>query len=89
MAEAYASRGVAYDQKGRYAEAVADYTRALALRAPDAATYFNRGAAYEHARLYGKAAADYRSALAIQPRLQPAKDGLSRLLSSPAQREKR
>ncbi len=87
--DAFASRGVAYDQKGLYDRAIADYTHAIAAADPSGApaklaeTYFNRGAAYEHRRLYRQAVADYRAALELDPSLQPPKDGLKRLDGKP------
>jgi tetratricopeptide (TPR) repeat protein len=44
-AQAYIIRGHLYNSKGDYDRAIADYTRAIAMK-PGATTYHNRGCAY-------------------------------------------
>jgi len=52
--------------------------------ATQAATYYNRGHAYEKmGGLRDEAIADYRAALKINPNLQKARDGLTRLGVTP------
>ncbi len=58
--------GVADDQRGLYAQAVADFTRAIASR-PDAASYRGRGVAYEHLGRHDLAIADLSRAIALRP----------------------
>jgi tetratricopeptide (TPR) repeat protein len=87
---AYNNRGIAYDNKGLYDQAIADDTRAIALKSDAASayngnadSYINRGIAYERRGLRDQAIADYRAALKINPNLQKAKDGLTRLGVAP------
>ncbi|HZL60413.1 MAG TPA: tetratricopeptide repeat protein [Stellaceae bacterium] len=67
MADAYYNRCAAYIDKGLYDKAVADCTRAIALKPDFAVAYDNRGAAYEKKGLRDKAIADYRAALKLDP----------------------
>jgi Tfp pilus assembly protein PilF len=46
-AVAYHHRGFAYEREGWLAQAIADYTTAIALEPDNAGPYDNRGAAYE------------------------------------------
>jgi tetratricopeptide (TPR) repeat protein len=82
-AYAYSDRGLAYANKGLYDQAIADCTRAIALKPDYAVFYQNRGFAYEKKGLRDAAVADYRAALKIEPILQRARDGLTRLGATP------
>ena len=59
-AEIYIDRGIAYENKGEYDKAIADYTEAIRLDPKDAKAYCSRGWAYGkrrirqgHCRLHG------------------------------------
>ncbi len=47
LARFYGFRGFAYEKKGEYDRAIADYTKAIALKPKSANAYTNRGLAYE------------------------------------------
>ncbi|MBL6750559.1 MAG: tetratricopeptide repeat protein [Nevskia sp.] len=64
---AYYNRGVAYHRKGRYDEAIADYSAALKLKPTDAQAHNNRGVAYKNKRQYELALADYDEAIKLEP----------------------
>lgn len=60
IADAYNRRGLAYRLQGLYAEAIADYTKAIELN-PHAAVYRNRGRAYLKLGNKMKAKEDYET----------------------------
>jgi tetratricopeptide (TPR) repeat protein len=68
----YDIRGSAYFIKGLYDQAIADYTRSIALK-PEAAmaanAYNSRGLAYDTKRLYDQAIGDFTQAIALKPDL--------------------
>lgn len=66
-AEAYSKRADAYVMKNEYDQAIADYTKAIALK-PDAALYNDRGNAYSAQHLYDQAIDDYTKAIALDPK---------------------
>lgn len=51
----YVNRGNAYDQDGKFIEALADYETALSLKPHYNDVYYNRGIAYENNKMYEKA----------------------------------
>jgi tetratricopeptide (TPR) repeat protein len=55
--------------KGKYDEAIADYTKAISLDPNDATAYTNRGLAYESKGEVDRAIADYTKAIEINPGL--------------------
>lgn len=67
-AEAYYNRGIAYDNKGEYDRAIADYNKALEINPRHAGAYNNRGLAYYSKGEYDHAIADYNKAIEINPR---------------------
>jgi tetratricopeptide (TPR) repeat protein len=76
QAAALDNRAYAYTNKGLYDQAIADYTRSIALKPDDAGAYGNRGAAYyfkggndrDEKGLYDQAIADYTQAIADETR---------------------
>ena len=68
----YYNRGIGYDDKGLYDQAIADYTRAIALKPDYAVAYDNRGNAFNSKGLYDQAIADHTRAIALQPGLAKA-----------------
>ena len=81
FAVAYYKRGDAYYRKGLYDQAIADETRAIALK-PDFADAFGaRGLAYERQGRRDQAISDYRAALKLaadHPALYASVSGLAR-----------
>jgi tetratricopeptide (TPR) repeat protein len=68
LASAYNDRGAAYSALHRPAEAVRDYTQALALHADNAAqVLFNRALAYEDQGETKLAYQDYQAAAQMKP----------------------
>ena len=59
--------------KGKYDDAIADYTKAIALDPNVATAYTNRGLAYKKKGDKEQAIADFRKALEIDPSYQKAK----------------
>jgi len=53
--------------KGKYDDAIADYTKAIALNPNDATAYSNRGVAYGSKGAFDRAIADYTKAIALKP----------------------
>ncbi|HHH39126.1 MAG TPA: tetratricopeptide repeat protein [Sedimenticola sp.] len=71
-------RGNIHHGQGRYAEAEADYRRALAL-GPDAGIYLYLAEVLLAQRRYGEAAKTYRKVLALQPENRLARQRLAQL----------
>lgn len=63
----YINRGRSYVTKKEYDRAVADYTKAIAIKPASSQAYNGRGRAYEGKRDLEKAVADYTTALKIDP----------------------
>ena len=76
---AHNKRGNAYLMKGRYALAIAHYTKAIAIDPNFALPHINRGIAYAKKGEVDRAIVDFRKALEINPLDQVAKEGLARL----------
>jgi tetratricopeptide (TPR) repeat protein len=77
MIIAYYFRGVAYDDKGDYDRAIADFNVAIEYDPDDADYYSGRGKAYKHKGDYDKAIADFEYALKLEPDYEDAKEGLA------------
>jgi len=58
MARAYGLRGTAYNQTGRYKEAVEDLSRAIRMKPESGKLYFRRHYAYKMPGRNGKSRAD-------------------------------
>ncbi len=69
--------------KRKYDDAIADYTKAIALDPKLAQAYYNRGYTYEKKGDREQAIADFRKALEIDPSDQYAKESLKRLGVTP------
>ena len=67
MAVALNNRGNAYQNKGDYALAIADYDQAIKLNSDSALIYSNRGRAYQHRGDYERAIQDYEQAIRLDP----------------------
>jgi tetratricopeptide (TPR) repeat protein len=67
LASAHESRGYAYDHKGQYDEAIADYDVAIRLKPDDAWAYSNRGNAYNKKGEHDRAIADFDTAIRLKP----------------------
>ncbi len=68
----YVSRGNDYVKKGRYDEAISDYTKALEINPRDASAYVGRGVAYFDKGQYDDAISDFTKALEINPKFAEA-----------------
>ena len=66
---AYNNRGNAYQAKGDYDRAIADYTEAIRLDPKFADAYYERGAAYSAKGDYDRAIADYTEAIRLNPKI--------------------
>lgn len=66
LATAYNNRGLAYDDKGDYDSAIADYTKSIELH-PDAVTYHNRCVAYRDNGDADSAISDCDQAIKLRP----------------------
>jgi tetratricopeptide (TPR) repeat protein len=63
----YTNRGNKLFQLRRYDEAIADFSRAIAVFPTDELVYGNRGMSYYYLGKYQEAIQDFNSALAIKP----------------------
>ncbi|MEW6672827.1 MAG: tetratricopeptide repeat protein [Thermodesulfobacteriota bacterium] len=68
-AQAYNNRGLAHFDKGRYDQAVADFSQAIAIDPKNAAAYSNRGDTYLLMGRYDLAIADFTKVIEINPKL--------------------
>ena len=64
----YNGRGVAYNRKGEYDLAIADYDRAIEIDPEFAGAYSNRGNVYDSQGKYDLAISDYNRAIELNPR---------------------
>jgi tetratricopeptide (TPR) repeat protein len=71
-ADFYNNQGVAYDDKGQFDKAIANYNKAIELDPKHAMAYYNRGNSYYDKREYDKAISDYTKATEINPRYAEA-----------------
>lgn len=67
MGRALNNRGIAYQNKGDYDRAIADFTRTLDLNPNDDKAFNNRGAAFMQRRDWDHAIADFTQALRLHP----------------------
>jgi tetratricopeptide (TPR) repeat protein len=68
-AEAYNNRGLTYFDRGQYAWAISDYSKAIEIDPRYAAAYSNRGDAYKITGQYDKAISDFSKVIEINPKL--------------------
>jgi tetratricopeptide (TPR) repeat protein len=73
------NRANLYLISGEYQKAIVDFTAALGNKSSDAIALSRRGQAYEGLGQSEQALADYRAALELDPKLENAKEGISRL----------
>ena len=66
-ADAYYSRGFAYNDLGQYQSAIKDYNKAIRLKPNDAIAYSNRGKAYAKLGHKQLAIKDFNEAIRLQP----------------------
>lgn len=70
-AEAYYNRGNAYDDKGEYDRAIADYNKAIEINPRDDKAYNNRGSAYYYKGEYNRAWEDVHKAQGLGCQVPP------------------
>ena len=63
----YYSSGLAYQGKGQYDKAIADYNKAIKINPRFSMAYKNRGSAYYNKGQYDKAISDFNKAIEIDP----------------------
>jgi len=68
-------RGDGFSYNGDWDEAIAEYTKALALRSENADAYYGRGNAYSDLKQYDLAIADYTKVIELYPRAEYAHIG--------------
>ena len=61
-------RGLGWQIKGEFDNAIIDYTEAIRLKPSDFSAYMNRGTSYQDRRDYDKAIADYTEAIRLDPK---------------------
>ena len=61
----FTNRGVAYQQLGRYDEAIADHTSAINIKSDRAPSYCDRGIAFQLMKSHDRALADYNKAIQL------------------------
>jgi tetratricopeptide (TPR) repeat protein len=66
-AEAYTSRGIAYDNLGQHERAIEDFNAAIRLPSDNADAYYNRGNAYSSLKQYQRAIEDYNEVIRLKP----------------------
>jgi Tfp pilus assembly protein PilF len=66
-ARPYNNRGLAYDARGRFEQAIADYNKALEINPKYVNAYDNRGVVWARQGRFDKAVADYSQAIALSP----------------------
>ena len=72
LAVAFTNRGLAYNKKGQWDRAIADYSEAIRLKSDDARIFNNRGNAYYYNGQMDRAIKDYDDAIRLNPDLAVA-----------------
>jgi tetratricopeptide (TPR) repeat protein len=85
LALTYINRGRIFFAKGQYAQAIADYNRAIRLGANDnyiaAIAYYCRGSSYQANKQFDRAIADYNKVIDLNPRYYKAYNNLGIIYS--------
>lgn len=84
---AYNMRGLAYDEKGMYREAVAEFNLSIALNPSDAYAFNNRGNAHRSLGNLGQAIEDFKRAALLGPNLPEPQHNLSAAYSAVGEME--
>ncbi|MDE2215484.1 MAG: tetratricopeptide repeat protein, partial [Candidatus Omnitrophica bacterium] len=66
-ARPYVGLGQAWEDKGYFAQAIADYTKAIAIDPLFADAYYNRGTVYGKLGSWGRAVSDYKKTVELNP----------------------
>ena len=67
LAIAYFNRGIAYQNKGDHAKAIAEFNQSIKLNASDPAAYRNRGYSYAQTGEFDRAIDDYNQTIKLKP----------------------
>ena len=67
LAIAYYNRGIAYQNKGDHAKAIAEFNQSIRLNASDPAAYRNRGYSYAQTGEFDLAIDDYNQTIKLKP----------------------
>jgi tetratricopeptide (TPR) repeat protein len=67
LAIAYFNRGIAYQNKGDHAKAIAEFNQSIRLNASDPAAYRNRGYSYAQTGEFDLAIDDYNQIIKLKP----------------------
>jgi protein O-mannosyl-transferase len=71
-ARPYINRGLAYQDKGNFDQAILDYNKAIEIKPNLAEAYINRGLSYQDKGNFDQALLDYNKGIAIKPNLAEA-----------------
>lgn len=79
---AYRGRGIVWDEKGDYSNALKDYTEAIRLDPAYALAYYNRGIVWGNKGGYDNALKDYTEAIRLDPAYALAYNNIGWLLAT-------
>ena len=69
---AYYHRGIAYDAKGDYDRAIADFDKVIRITPTHAEAYYKRGIAYDNKGRFNRAIDNYNEAIKLNPKYATA-----------------
>jgi Flp pilus assembly protein TadD len=78
----YNDRGIAYGEKGRYDQAISDFSKAIEINPRYGKAYNNRGIVHRLKGQYDQAISDFNKAMEINPKDAQAHNNLAWLLAT-------